>query len=109
MAMMTVDNGFENQWWYQGQRESVESWWPQEVENEAGDARTEATAEAMLLPDLGSPSTIDYNEDYNEEEQLPNLGDIVSPISDTSSPAQSFSRPLFRSLTTRSEELWLGR
>ncbi|KAI2602698.1 hypothetical protein GGR54DRAFT_633838 [Hypoxylon sp. NC1633] len=106
-AMMTVDNGFENQWWYQGQRESVESWWPRDTEDyedHEDDARTITTAEAMLLAESEPPSALGPDED-----QLLNLHALVSPISETSTPAQSFNRPLYRSLTTRSEELWLGR
>ncbi|OTA99329.1 hypothetical protein M426DRAFT_27628 [Hypoxylon sp. CI-4A] len=102
-AMMTVDNGFENQWWYQGPRESVEPWWPQDADEDFDEAHTLTTAEAMLLSGSEPPLAL-----ASEHEQLPNLNDIVSPISDSSSPAQSFTRPLYRSLTTRSEELWLG-
>ncbi|KAI1207753.1 uncharacterized protein F4807DRAFT_462197 [Annulohypoxylon truncatum] len=102
-AMVTVDNGFENQWWYQGQREPVEPWWPQEAGGEADEAGTLTTAEALLLSDSEPPLALSSNEDH-----LASLHDLVSPMSDTSSPAQSFARPLYRSLTTRSEELWLG-
>ncbi|KAI1371892.1 hypothetical protein F4677DRAFT_449895 [Hypoxylon crocopeplum] len=105
-AMMTVDNGFENQWWYQGPRESVGSWWPHEAgeEEEDDEARTLTTAEALLLSNSEPPSALEPGDDH-----LASLHALVSPISDTSSPAQSFARPLYRSLTTRSEELWLGR
>ncbi|KAI5855045.1 hypothetical protein GGS23DRAFT_608231 [Durotheca rogersii] len=100
-ALMTVDNGFENQWWYQGPRESVATWCPRETED-IDDARTISTAEA-LLPDSGPPSSTLGPGD----EQLSSLHALVSPISDTSTPTQSF-QPLYRSLTTRSEELWMG-
>ncbi|KAI1385304.1 uncharacterized protein F4822DRAFT_432152 [Hypoxylon trugodes] len=103
-AMMTVDNGFENQWWYQGSRESVEQWWPQEEGEEGDDGRPLTMTEAMLLSGSEPPLAL-----ASSEEPLPNFHGIVSPMSRTSSPAQSFSRPLQRSLTTRSEELWLER
>ncbi|KAI1771597.1 hypothetical protein F4818DRAFT_445282 [Hypoxylon cercidicola] len=104
-AMMTVDNGFEGQWWYQGPRESVETWWPQEAEDEeTQDAGTLTTAEALLLSNSEPPSAIEYS-----NEPLASLHDMVSPMSDTSSPTRSFRGPLYRSMTTRSEELWLGR
>ncbi|KAI1395146.1 hypothetical protein F4819DRAFT_501256 [Hypoxylon fuscum] len=104
-AMMTVDNGFENQWWYQGPRESVETWWPRDGEEELEeDARTLTTAEAMLLSNSEPPSAIDSNND-----QFSSFHAMVSPISETSSPTQSFRGPLYRSMTTRSEELWMGR
>ncbi|KAI1479594.1 hypothetical protein F4774DRAFT_409719 [Daldinia eschscholtzii] len=101
-AMMTVDNGFEHQWWYQGPRESMERWWTRAGE-EADDARSAVSAEAVLLSDIAPPSALDP-----EDDNLPNFSDIVSPISEVSSPAPSFAHPLHRSLTTRSDELWLG-
>ncbi|KAI0122329.1 hypothetical protein F4814DRAFT_206699 [Daldinia grandis] len=102
-AMMTVDNGFEHQWWYQGPRESMERWWTQRAAEEANDARSAVSAEAVLLSDMAPPSALEPGED-----NIPNFSDIVSPISEASSPAPSFNRPLHRSLTTRSDELWLG-
>ncbi|KAI0165054.1 hypothetical protein GGR52DRAFT_575147 [Hypoxylon sp. FL1284] len=103
-AMMTVDNGFENQWWYQGSRESVDTWLPQDTdeEDEVEDARTVTTADALAFSSLEPPSALEYTNGS------PASFHMVSPISDASSPAQSFRSPLHRSLTTRSEELWLG-
>ncbi|KAI2777882.1 hypothetical protein F4815DRAFT_495018 [Daldinia loculata] len=102
-AMMTVDNGFEHQWWYQGPRESMERWWTQRAAEEADDARSAVSAEAVLLSDMAPPSALESGED-----NIPNFSDIVSPISEASSPPPSFNQPLHRSLTTRSDELWLG-
>ncbi|KAI8957197.1 hypothetical protein F5Y11DRAFT_100196 [Daldinia sp. FL1419] len=102
-AMMTVDNGFEHQWWYQGPRESMERWWTKRAAEEADDARSAVSTEAVLLSDMAPPSALEPG-----EQNLPNFSDIVSPISEASSPVPSFSRPLHRSLTTRSDELWLG-
>ncbi|KAI0850257.1 hypothetical protein F5Y00DRAFT_35565 [Daldinia vernicosa] len=104
-AMMTVDNGFEHQWWYQGPRESMERWWTQRAAEEADDARSAVSAEAVLLSDMAPPSALEPGDD-----DIPNFNDIVSPISEASeasSPVQSFNRPLHRTLTTRSDELWL--
>ncbi|KAI0836794.1 hypothetical protein F5Y06DRAFT_298027 [Hypoxylon sp. FL0890] len=106
-AMMTVDNGFENQWWYQGQREAVEPWWRQEAGEEADETGTLTTAEALLLS--ASEPTMDTMGGNPTQKELANLAALISPISEASSPAQSFTRPLHRSLTTRSEELWMGR
>ncbi|KAI1100060.1 hypothetical protein F4804DRAFT_336628 [Jackrogersella minutella] len=103
-AMMTVDNGFENQWWYQGPREAVEPWWPQDAGEESEDAGTLTTAEALSLAGSEPPVALGFHDDH-----LASLHALVSPISEVSSPGQSFNRPLARSLTTRSEELWLGR
>ncbi|KAI1501545.1 hypothetical protein F5X99DRAFT_382263 [Biscogniauxia marginata] len=101
-AMMTVDNGFENQWWYQGPRE-VTSWWPPNEEDH--DTRPLSMAEAMLLSASEPPGAImDFDEDHDADAR-----GIVSPLSDWSPPSQSYPAHLQRSLTTRSEELWLER
>lgn len=91
-ALMTVDNGFEDQWWYQGTR----------LVNIAGD--------------LISPAAV--AERYAQCTQYA-IGTVISPISergmgvetwqhfnhDEVSPSTTFSSPLRRTLTTRSEEL----
>lgn len=104
-AMVTVDNGFENQWWYQGPRETT-AWWPRDQEErsrlsladdhllfsavtESADAHGSGTADDWYGPSF-----------YNEESPL--FDGIVSPVS-SASPA----RPLQRSMTTRSEELFI--
>ncbi|KAI1080271.1 hypothetical protein F5B20DRAFT_580303 [Whalleya microplaca] len=111
-AMMTVDNGFENQWWHQGPRETI-GWWPNQEEeghfqgreeDMEEDVRPMSMAEAMLLSAAEPPAS---PEEFSED-QSRNLHALVSPMSTTASPSQSY-RPLHRSLTTRSEELWLGR
>ncbi|RYP33897.1 hypothetical protein DL767_004524 [Monosporascus sp. MG133] len=101
-AMMTVDNGFENQWWYQGSRESTEFW----TQAEPGSRRSmpehllvsAAEPTFSTMDDLaGAPPPGHQNSDAHF---------LVSPLSATSgSPAHGF-RPLQRSLTTRSEELF---
>ncbi|KAK0750466.1 hypothetical protein B0T18DRAFT_366763 [Schizothecium vesticola] len=87
MAMMTVDNGFENQWWNQGQREVV---------------RTEESAHANLRSySTWSPG------DAQLEERAASLGaSIVSPISVSDRSSIPAFPPLQRSLSTRSEELF---
>ncbi|KAI1803553.1 hypothetical protein F4811DRAFT_330848 [Daldinia bambusicola] len=102
-AMMTVDNGFEHQWWYQGPRQPMERWWTRASEEE-DDARSAVSAQAVLLSDIAPPSALDPDDDNT----LLNFNGIVSPISEESSPAPNFAYPLRRSLTTRSDELWLG-
>ncbi|KAI1491730.1 hypothetical protein F5X96DRAFT_693010 [Biscogniauxia mediterranea] len=101
-AMMTVDNGFENQWWYQGPRE-VTTWWPQNEEDEDHDARPLSANEAVLLSAFEPPATI-MDSSREDDDGEPDMRYIVSPVSDWSPPSN-----LQRSLTTRSEELWLGR
>ncbi|CAJ2508817.1 Uu.00g138430.m01.CDS01 [Anthostomella pinea] len=111
-AMMTVDNGFENQWWFQGPRASTTRASDDgdndnnddDDNDDDDDARPLSAAEAMLLASAEPPATGGDTYDSGP----PNPYDIVSPISDMSSPTPSFRGPLYRSLTTRSEELWIG-
>ncbi|KAI1847688.1 hypothetical protein JX265_009118 [Neoarthrinium moseri] len=100
-AMMTVDNGFENQWWFQGPKESM-SWWPRDQEEPS----RLSMADAMLLSAAEPPATAPPHGWYAPtiDDRSSYLGDLVSPISNTSG---SPSRPLQRSMTTRSEELFL--
>ncbi|GAW24775.1 hypothetical protein ANO14919_143690 [Xylariales sp. No.14919] len=106
-AMVTVDNGFENQWWNQGERESI-AWFPSggaadEEEDDDEDVRPLSTADAVLLSAAEPPpSGVDTYSPVSES-----LRDLVSPLSDLS-PAFHFSSPLRRSNSTRSDELWMG-
>lgn len=91
-AMMTIDNGFENQWWNQGNRETV------------------YTDEQPRTPD-DSPiqrwSTGPMNETPILPASPPRLPTgIVSPMTEAAlSPAVQPSI-LQRTMSTRSEELW---
>ncbi|KAI1340678.1 hypothetical protein F5Y15DRAFT_48285 [Xylariaceae sp. FL0016] len=110
MAMMTVDNGFENQWWYQGGRESTDWAWRSD---DADDARPLSMDDALLLSAAEPPAAsaipgFHHDEDSSTYEPQPSLRDLVSPLSEYPSPASSYRGPLRRSLTTRSEELWIG-
>jgi hypothetical protein len=98
-AMVTVDNGFENQWWYQGPRETT-AWWPRDQEEPPRLSMADALLLSAAEPPDNAPPHGWYAPTYHEETSY--LDGIVSPIS-TSSPA----RPLQRSLTTRSEELFI--
>ena len=106
-ALLTVDNGFEDQWWYQGPR----------LVTIAGDL----FAQAPIVQPSGRDGTIGWavsQEDRQlfppRRESLPKSSprtsavasavDIVSPVSDFSSPVSSY-QGLRRSLTTRSDEL----
>lgn len=102
-AMMTVDNGFENQWWHQGPRESTH-WWP----GDPGSPDRFTLADAALLstaePSSTEPSPRDWPAPATPDSD-PSLSSLVSPMSALStSPYRN--RPLHRSLTTRSEELF---
>lgn len=98
-AMVTVDNGFESQWWYQGPRETT-AWWPRDQEEPARLSMADALLLSAAEPPANAPPHGWYAPSY--EEHASYLDEIVSPIS-TISPA----RPLQRSLTTRSEELFV--
>ena len=100
-AMMTIDNGFENQWWYQGPRESTQCW----TRSEPGTMRN--LDEAMLA----SAAEPTYSPTDGPSGTLPDdrsaLNFIVSPLSAHSgSPGQS-TGPLRRTWTTKSEELFM--
>lgn len=91
MAMMTVDNGFENQWWNQGQREVVRA------------------EERAAVDRQGPYATWSPGEGHAQlEEGAASLGaSIVSPISVSDRSSIPAFPPLQRSLSTRSEELFL--
>ncbi|KPM38539.1 hypothetical protein AK830_g8035 [Neonectria ditissima] len=116
-AMVTVDNGFEDQWWYQGSR----------LVNVGGNLLP-TTAGARADAD-GSDDTVTWadapqfrasqdGQEYEEDQEVAqpswasfrltsprsSIVDIVSPVSEFSSPVSSY-RGLQRSLTTRSDEL----
>ncbi|KAI4592487.1 hypothetical protein KJ359_011185 [Pestalotiopsis sp. 9143b] len=102
-AMVTVDNGFENQWWYQGPRETT-AWWPRDQEEPsrlslADDLLFSCSSSAMEPADCAAVDDW-HGPPYSDESPL--FDGIVSPVS-TASPA----RPLQRSMTTRSEELFI--
>lgn len=103
-ALMTVDNGFEDQWWYQGPR----------LVNLAGDLISTAAMRDLIanggtvgwaVAD-GNPSVAATSRDSFPAVRSPHSSriDIVSPVSDFPSPVSSF-HGLRRSMTTRSDEL----
>ncbi|KAK4228197.1 hypothetical protein QBC38DRAFT_362527 [Podospora fimiseda] len=90
-AMVTVDNGFENQWWYQGQRKRVF-------------AEPEDPNEAIMTPTITSP--VESPEAQIMASAVPT--GIVSPMTEAAfSPSPAFAT-LHRTMSTRSEELWLS-
>ncbi|UQC87123.1 uncharacterized protein CLUP02_12625 [Colletotrichum lupini] len=125
-AMVTVDNGFENQWWYQGERQQINA--PGVV---AGDlhtttattaaaalASTTATAEAVVPP----PQTPVYHQQLGSYDTRESMGWVTAQGGDSHasmmsatiynpsvlvSPMSEYASPrLHRSMTTRSEELF---
>lgn len=99
MAMLTIDNGFENQWWNQGQREPV-AWFP--LRPDEHDAHHLSLDDAALLSAAEPPSGVDTYSAHPES-----FRGIVSPLSDFS-PTFSIPLTLQRSATSRSDELWMG-
>ncbi|KAI1120509.1 hypothetical protein F5Y10DRAFT_258268 [Nemania abortiva] len=100
-AMVTVDNGFENQWWNQGTRKPTASFAPDPAEDE--DVRPMSTADAVLLSAAEPPSAVETYSPISES-----LRDLVSPLSDFS-PGFNIASSLQRSFSTRSDELWMDR
>ncbi|KAG9251702.1 uncharacterized protein F5Z01DRAFT_262075 [Emericellopsis atlantica] len=106
-AMMTVDNGFEDQWWYQGER----------LVNIAGDLISPAEVAQRYAPGTSrvwQPTTPGMAGlgDGSVDGQIsasPSLADVVSPVSDYSSPRSGHGSPgpIKRSMTTRSDEMFM--
>jgi hypothetical protein len=93
-AMMTIDNGFEDQWWFQGPRETV-----------AGDLHT-ASALPAPQPTRESLGWAVADTPQGDRASLAMQNTMISPMTDYGSPPPSYMR-LSRSLTTRSEELFM--
>lgn len=131
-AMMTVDNGFESQWWNQGKREAIPvAMHPPETTSSNHRAAAE---EQMALGWVGAllPPGSDENHRFSPEGSPdPELGNVAAAVpartmTTTSvdnqsidpslsnmivSPVSSYSGPvpgLNRALSTRSDELWFS-
>ncbi|KAJ4291554.1 hypothetical protein N0V88_006152 [Collariella sp. IMI 366227] len=112
-AMMTIDNGFESQWWYQGARDHVPPKEPATPTPEKAEPLVESplrrrSTEPMSAVSPGPlqrwPTAPTSAFSPSSPELLPT--GIVSPMSEAAfSPAMA---PAFlqRSMSTRSEELW---
>lgn len=89
--MMTVDNGFEDQWWYQGSR----------LVNVAGDLVTSASLAERYAPEgSGSWPATNINTPGRSPWECHSMGspghsavDVVSPISDLSNPDPTYIIP----------------
>ncbi|KAK4187840.1 hypothetical protein QBC35DRAFT_218693 [Podospora australis] len=110
-AMMTVDNGFENQWWYQGQRARVGN-----KEEEIAVPERADTPESTRFHRWSTGPFEDDNEvddgQLHHDSATQTLSEaqtgLVSPMTENAlSPAPVFAT-LHRSLSTRSEELWFA-
>ncbi|KAF9870422.1 hypothetical protein CkaCkLH20_12089 [Colletotrichum karsti] len=107
-AMMTVDNGFEDQWWYQGERQQTT---PLAGELFTSSAYASATATAEAVPHTPIQTndresmgwTVGHDDPHMSlmSATAYNPSVLVSPMTEYASPR------LHRSMTTRSEELFL--
>ncbi|PSR77226.1 hypothetical protein BD289DRAFT_456732 [Coniella lustricola] len=118
-AMMTVDNGFENQWWNQGERRPLGAVEPPPTTRQQVEEQMALGWVGALLPDAGLgddsrrftyPSPEAAATLVSPEDGASSIGPsysnaVVSPMSTFSVPATQLSR----SLSTRSDELWFGR
>jgi hypothetical protein len=129
-AMMTVDNGFENQWWYQGQREMTRSE-PSATTPATNRLTTTTNADTVVSthpPDyLFSPRYLGWavatptpQEEQRQRQQQGQAdlrysqmsNSIVSPVTDiTEYDDRSSATPTFNSLgrsgTRKSDELFM--
>ncbi|KAH8903880.1 hypothetical protein BR93DRAFT_182684 [Coniochaeta sp. PMI_546] len=99
-ALMTVDNGFENQWWYQGQREAVAT----------GDVvgETIQSPQRFSRNSLGWAVASNSSSRYDRRLSFATTDGIMSPLPAYVSPDSATAHaPLTRSLSTRSDELFL--
>lgn len=112
-AMMTIDNGFEDQWWNQGERHAVPV-----TSSDAGDLITshphqtppQAAAAAAAAGQEWSPAaalgwTPVHSGAADERLAFSTANNLVSPITAYDSPPPVYNR-LNRTLSTRSDELW---
>jgi hypothetical protein len=121
-ALMTVDNGFEDQWWNQGpllvniggelkSAAALENMIATRERAPSVDTAEEIRAARARLGSIVSPASDDAEPSLPTrraslpyDSPAPSIVDIVSPVSDISSPIPSF-RMMRRTMTTRSDEL----
>lgn len=119
---MTVDNGFENQWWNQderGERRQLAALHPPPATAKQVEEQMALGWVGALLPSTGPGDTLTSrrmslvggrgNDSVTSPESSSGGGRtynnvIVSPVSSFSGPASNLSR----SLSTRSDELYFG-
>ncbi|KAK3906253.1 hypothetical protein C8A05DRAFT_29888 [Staphylotrichum tortipilum] len=114
-AMMTVDNGFETQWWYQGTRASVAVDADPGPDHQHPDPGTpDGTVESPVHRWSAGPTVYSAMDDEVLESPVGEgtlrraMTGFVSPMTEAAfSPApQEPAGLLMRSMSTRSEELW---
>lgn len=106
-AMMTVDNGFENQWWNQGQREVIPTTIhpPRPTGDDQAQEQMALGWVGALLPPGFDSERLEGPEPTTDDSNETSLGSmVVSPVSSYSGPVPGLSR----ALSTRSDELWFS-
>jgi hypothetical protein len=96
-AMMTVDNGFEDQWWHQGPKQTTA-----DMATLAGDLALSASMRDSITAGPLPPGWT-HEEPQSSTTSAGGMHGLVSPISEYNYPNTS---RLNRSLTTRSDELF---
>ncbi|KAH8753584.1 hypothetical protein F5883DRAFT_608052 [Diaporthe sp. PMI_573] len=106
-AMMTVDNGFENQWWNSGERQPMASalYPPPTTRDHVREQLAMGWAMAHMPPESSTTTGAGAVSIVSGEPGTATLNNmVVSPVSSYSGP--EIQPGLSRSLSTRSDELW---
>ncbi|KAK4136165.1 hypothetical protein BT67DRAFT_232637 [Trichocladium antarcticum] len=104
-AMMTVDNGFENQWWNRGSRATV---YTDDAPRTPDDSPVQrwSTGPMRETPPATPVFQPPPSPQPPSQPQPPSSG-VVSPMTEAArSPALQSASLLQRTMSTRSEELW---
>lgn len=103
-AMMTVDNGFENQWWNSGERQPMATalYPPPTTRDHVREQLALGWAMAHVPPESSAGGTVSIVSGEPGTATLNNV--VVSPVSSYNGP--DIQPGLSRSLSTRSDELW---
>ena len=107
-ALMTVDNGFENQWWYQGQREAVAAAVAGEEETTMMMPGAERSSTRISVGwAVASTASSSRRDRFSQDRFSVATTEVVSPLPAFVSPdSAGVHSPLSRSLSTRSDELF---
>lgn len=106
-AMMTVDNGFENQWWNSGERQPMATalYPPPTTRDHVREQLALGWAMAHVPPESSTTAGAGTVSILSGEPGTATLNNVVvSPVSSYSGP--EIQPGLSRSLSTRSDELW---
>lgn len=104
-AMMTVDNGFENQWWNQGERQPIPTAvHPPRTTHDQMDAQLPLGWAMAHLPPGAQGDSLSFASTGYGPSSLGSM--VVSPVSSYNGPV--LQPGLGRTMSTRSDELWFN-